>query len=91
MHWPIAWKNNGKKGPEKLAKNADGSTPLDNGLHPTTTWMAMEDLVKKGLVRNIGVSNFNSKQIEDIIKKGNVSQYCDVLINLRVSKMFYKN
>ena len=88
MHWPIAWKNNGKKGPEKLAKNADGSTPLDNDLHPTKTWIAMEDLVKKGLVRNIGVSNFNSKQIEDIIKNGNVSQLHDVLINYNASKLF---
>ena len=81
MHGPIAWKNNGKKGPAKWMLNADGSTPLDNDQHPTTTWLAMEDLVKKGLVRNIGVSNFNSKQIEDILKNGNVSQRHTVLIS----------
>ena len=72
MHGPIAWKNNGKTGPAKAALNADGSFPLDNEQNPTKTWLAMEDLVKKGLVRNVGVSNLNSKQIEDILKNGKV-------------------
>ena len=85
MHWPIAWKNNGKTGPEKLARNADGSVPLDNDLHPTKTWLAMEDLVKNGLVRNIGVSNFNSKQIEDIINNGHVRQSTTTFVLIRQS------
>ena len=37
--------------------------------HPTDTFKAMEKLVEKGLVRSIGVSNFNSAQISDIIEK----------------------
>ena len=74
IHNPMAWKNNGKKGPAKMALNADGSYPFDNDLQLSKTWLAMEELVKKGLVRNIGVANFNSKQIEDILNNGNVRQ-----------------
>jgi len=33
------------------------------------TWRALEDCVKKGLVRSIGVSNFNKEQLEDLLKE----------------------
>ena len=31
-------------------------------------WAAMEKLVEKGLVKNIGMSNFNSKQLTDLME-----------------------
>jgi diketogulonate reductase-like aldo/keto reductase len=32
----------------------------------------MEKLVEKGLVKSIGLSNFNSVQIQDVLEKGKV-------------------
>ena len=61
----------------------------DFDLHPTNTWIEMEKLVQKGLVKNIGVSNFNSHQIQDILDKGKVKMYlnyflctiCNLVVN----------
>ena len=44
----------------------------DFSIHPTETWLAMERLVKIGLVRTIGLSNFNSEQITDILDRGSI-------------------
>jgi len=49
----------------------DGTVELSE-IHPTTTWLAMEKLVKKGLTKSIGLSSFNSEQIADVLEKGSV-------------------
>ena len=41
----------------------------DFDIHPTYTYFAMEKLVEEGLARSIGVSNFNSAQMSDIMEK----------------------
>lgn len=49
-----------------MPKRADGSVCYDD-IHYQETWVAMESLVDKGLVRAIGLSNFNARQIDDVI------------------------
>lgn len=67
IHWPIALKD----GDEPFPKDADGK--LIYAYHdPYDTWQAMETLVNDGLVRAIGLSNFNSKQVDDIISKSQI-------------------
>ena len=49
-------------------KNEDGSVKFaPKELTLLDTWKAMENLVNKGLVRSIGLSNFNSRQTQQIL------------------------
>ena len=68
----------------------EGNMKYDVELHPTDTWLEMEKLVEKGLVKDIGVSNFNVKQIQDILEKGNikpVTNQVECHVYLQQSKM----
>ncbi|XP_071952620.1 aldo-keto reductase family 1 member A1-like isoform X2 [Antedon mediterranea] len=61
MHYPISFQNGGSFFPYDSDNNI-----MYADVHYKDTWNAMEKLVDEGLVKAIGVSNFNSKQIEDI-------------------------
>ncbi|MCL4133162.1 UNVERIFIED_CONTAM: hypothetical protein GTU68_031929 [Idotea baltica] len=51
IHWPVSLK--------------PGTTPAEAPI--AETWAAMESLVDQGLLKNIGVSNFNIKKIEALL------------------------
>ena len=63
MHWPVALKK-GVPFPE----SGDDMVSL-NDLPVATTWAAMEALVDNNLTRQIGVSNFSVKKLQDLIDK----------------------
>jgi diketogulonate reductase-like aldo/keto reductase len=55
MHWGISFK-----------KNPDGTNEIDP-ISIQDTWQAMEKLVENGLVKNIGVSNFTTTMLIDLL------------------------
>ncbi|XP_013210747.1 alcohol dehydrogenase [NADP(+)] isoform X1 [Microtus ochrogaster] len=67
IHWPHAF----ERGDNPFPKNADGTMRYDS-IHYKDTWKALEALVAKGLVKALGLSNFNSRQIDDILSVASV-------------------
>lgn len=67
MHWPMAYEHGGPIFPRG-----------DDGVMRTTdvdfmeTWKGMEDVMATGKIRSLGVSNFNSEQLERVLKEGKV-------------------
>ena len=62
IHWPFGYQEGG----ELFPKNDKGEILLSD-IDFLETWKEMEECVKLGLVKSIGVSNFNSEQIERIL------------------------
>ena len=64
MHWPVAHVNSGNG---DSVKDADGVSVIDKDVTVKETWTAMEKLVDEGKVKSIGVSNFNIKNLKDLL------------------------
>ncbi|XP_015114231.1 aldo-keto reductase family 1 member B1 [Diachasma alloeum] len=62
IHWPFGFKEGDELFPILPSGQFHG-----NDVDYIDTWTAMENLVQKGLVKNIGLSNFNSHQINRIL------------------------
>jgi diketogulonate reductase-like aldo/keto reductase len=83
IHWPMACPSSGKQaavrkdgavaGPIKdghhpmFPMDADNYYLADMDMHFVETWKAMESLVDRGLVKSIGLSNFNRRQVEEVV------------------------
>jgi len=66
IHWPSSFP---KHGEEMWPKDDEGHFLLAEEIEIADTWKAMEKLVLKGLCKSIGLSNFNSKQIQELLDK----------------------
>lgn len=81
VHWPMGF----KEGDDLFPVDANGKI-LPSESYFTETWKGMEECVKQGLARSIGISNFNIKQIEDVlsvaeIKPANNQVECHPYLN----------
>lgn len=54
IHWPLALNRDGSLYNKELTDN------------PYPTWQKLEHMVEKGKVRNIGISNFNQRRIQNL-------------------------
>lgn len=60
-----------QEGGDKFPADANGKL-LFSDVDFVETWLEMEKAQKEGLVRSLGVSNFNKDQIERILKEGEI-------------------
>uniref|UniRef100_A0A182SQ35 NADP-dependent oxidoreductase domain-containing protein n=1 Tax=Anopheles maculatus TaxID=74869 RepID=A0A182SQ35_9DIPT len=69
IHWPQAY----REGDELFPLRPDGKRVHFSDVDYVNTWPAMERLVDAGLVRNIGLSNFNVNQVQRILDVANIA------------------
>lgn len=67
IHWPMAYKEGGE-----LFPMDDKGNTLFSDVDYVDTWKEMEKLVDSGLVKAIGVSNFNKNQIIRILQNATI-------------------
>eukprot|EP00058_Branchiostoma_floridae_P008366 XP_002593854.1 hypothetical protein BRAFLDRAFT_75685 [Branchiostoma floridae] len=67
MHFPVAYARG-----DNLLPYDDKGQASTMDIHFMDTWKAMEKLVDAGLVKAIGVSNFNISQMEEVLTNGRI-------------------
>lgn len=85
VHWPFAFKEGADLMPMDKSGNLIGSD-----VDYLETWRGMEECVRQGLTRSIGISNFNSEQISRLLKSAKikpVNNQIEININVNQEKL----
>lgn len=67
IHWPMAYKEGG----DLFPKDANDKT-IFSSVDYVDTWKELEKAVDDGLVRSIGLSNFNKRQMERVLEASRI-------------------
>ncbi|KAM9972221.1 hypothetical protein ACTFIW_003580 [Dictyostelium discoideum] len=67
IHWPIAFENANPSGLTTEPLRGENGYPIIAPVSIRETWQEMEKLVELGLVKSIGVSNFNVQNLVDLL------------------------
>ncbi|KAI6039562.1 NADP-dependent oxidoreductase domain-containing protein [Pisolithus marmoratus] len=70
IHWPVPMNPSGNH--PKFPTRPDGSRDRDESWDIRDTWKGMEEVLKKGKVKSIGVSNCSEMMVEKILTTANV-------------------
>ncbi|XP_059621643.1 1,5-anhydro-D-fructose reductase [Phlebotomus argentipes] len=68
----------------EFLRDDNGYVILDRETDHVATWKRMEDMVSQGLARNIGLSNFNERQIQRILDNSTIKP-----VNLQIEVHVY--
>ncbi|GFN87732.1 hypothetical protein PoB_001423800 [Plakobranchus ocellatus] len=83
MHWPMAYKEGGDLNP----CDENGKT-IYSDVDYLDTWKALEDCRDMGVTKDIGLSNFNSKQIQRLSESARIQPVAlQVEVNCRNSNI----
>lgn len=66
VHWPMAFRQDDTERYPKREEN-DDLVAFDESIDILDTWRGMEALVDEGLVKNIGISNYNESQLTRLL------------------------
>lgn len=83
VHWPVCWTE--ESCPDMCTFSEDGEANVVRGspdprgeeVALAETWKAMEDLVDAGLVRQIGVSNYGTKRLKNVLNVCRIRPACN--------------
>ncbi|KAK1762473.1 aldo/keto reductase-like protein [Phialemonium atrogriseum] len=76
MHWPLAFE---RTDDYEIRTREDGKPVVNEELSSNhePTWRAMEELVRRGKTRAIGVSNFNVEQLKKLLSFARIKPVCN--------------